>query len=83
VFGYYIHRIGGGKDIFTMSKLPRKYRELEDPHKLTFMFVNKYGDITETGTMTLYTLAQLFRSVPPEVAEAVRRTWAEVAPILT
>lgn len=82
VFGYYAFRIGGGKDVFTMAKLPRKYRELEDPHKLTFMFVNKYGDITETGKMTLYTLAQFYRTVPPEVAEAVRRTWAEVAGIL-
>ena len=79
VIGYYRHKTRGGKDIFTMAKLPRKYRELEDPHKLTFMFVNVYGDITKTGTFTLYTLAQLYKTVPPEVAEAVRRTWAEVS----
>jgi hypothetical protein len=59
VIGYYRHKIGGGKDIFSLRTLPEKYRVLEDPHKLTFMFVNRGNDITKTGTMTLYTLSQL------------------------
>jgi len=76
-FGYYAHVGVGGKDIFTMRQLPERYRVLEDPHKLTFMFINKGSDISETGTMTLYTLAQLIRAAPPEVASAVERTKQE------
>jgi len=79
VFKYYAFVIGGGKDIFTMRALNEKYRVLEDPHKITFMFVNKSGvDPTKTGTLTLYTLSQFYRSTPPEVASAVERTLSEV-----
>ncbi|MEM1562993.1 MAG: hypothetical protein QXV75_08440 [Candidatus Bathyarchaeia archaeon] len=82
VLGYFRHIESSGKDIFTMARLDRKYRELEDPHKLTFMFINKYGNPTIEGKLTLYTLAQIIKATPPEVQNAVQRTWAEVATIL-
>jgi len=82
VFGYYAFRIGGGKDIFSMNVLPQKYRDLSHPHKLTFMFVNKYGNPTVEGRVTVYTLAILYRSVPPETAEQVSRTYAEARPFI-
>jgi len=77
-FGYYAHLAKGGKDIFSMRVLPERYRVLEDPHKLTFMFINKSGvNPTVTGRLTVYTLVQKLKSTPPEVADAVARTLGE------
>lgn len=76
-FGYYAHYEVGGKDIFTMRALPERYRILEDPHKLSFIFINRGSDVTTTGSVTVYTLAQVIKSTPPEVAAAIARTKGE------
>jgi len=70
-FQYYASRRYGGSSIFSLRVLPEKYRRVEYPHKLAFIFVNKSGVTpTQTGKFTLYTKAIYIIRMPTETRQA-------------
>ena len=70
-FEYYASRRYGGATTFSLRVLPERYRRVEYPHKLAFIFVNKSGVTpTQTGKFTLYTKAIYLARMPPETRQA-------------
>jgi len=70
-FQYYASRRYGGSSIFSLRVLPEKYRRVEYPHKLAFIFVNKSGVTpSQTGKFTLYTKAIYIVRMPAETRQA-------------
>ena len=70
-FEYYASRRYGGATTFSLRVLPERFRRIEYPHKLSFIFVNKSGVTpTQTGTFTLYTKAIYLVTMPAETRQA-------------
>lgn len=70
-FEYYASRRYGGATTFSLRVLPERYRKVEYPHKLSFIFVNKSGITpTKTGKLTLYTKSIYLVRMPPDVRNA-------------
>jgi len=70
-FEYYASRRYGGATTFSLRVLPEKYRRVEYPHKLAFIFVNKSGITpTQTGKFTLYTKSIYLVRMPAETRQA-------------
>ncbi|RLI87624.1 MAG: hypothetical protein DRP01_01325 [Archaeoglobales archaeon] len=70
-FGYYASRRYGGATTFSLRILPERYRRIEYPHKLAFIFVNKSGVTpTQAGKFTLYTKSIYLVKMPPETRQA-------------
>ncbi|RLI99029.1 MAG: hypothetical protein DRP00_00465 [Candidatus Aenigmatarchaeota archaeon] len=70
-FEYYASRRYGGATTFSLRILPERYRRIEYPHKLAFIFVNKSGVTpTQTGKFTLYTKSIYLVKMPPETRQA-------------
>jgi len=70
-FEYYALRRYGGATIFSLRTLPERYRRIEYPHKLAFIFVNKSGVTpTQTGKFTLYTKSIYLARMPAETRQA-------------
>jgi len=64
--GYYAFREGGGRDMFSLRAIDKRYHKVEYPHKQSYTFTNKTAATTPGGTynMDLYTLAQYFQVIP-------------------
>ena len=70
-FEYYASRRYGGATTFSLRILPERYRRIEYPHKLAFIFVNKSGVTpTQTGKFTLYTKSIYLVKMPSETRQA-------------
>jgi len=70
-FEYYASRRYGGATTFSLRVLPERYRRVEYPHKLAFIFVNKSGITpTQKGKFTLYTKSIYLVRMPAETRQA-------------